>query len=174
MPTGLLVLQLLLLCSFSTSISNLPTGFPANIVVQPQLRAAIARLWEGSPTFRAQVLKIGEHPRYRVAVAVEPSLTINRNFRAQCVLRVYSTGFVTARVMVPLSRQVVELIPHELEHVIEHIEGIDVKRDSTRRGGGAYDTGRGQIETVRAVRAGRQARQELEAGREEVATLTQR
>jgi hypothetical protein len=174
MPSGLLVLQLFL-CSFSTSISNVPTGFPANIVVQLQLRAAVVRLWEGSPTFRAQVQKIAEHPLYRVAVAVEPSLSINRSYRAQCVLRVYSTGFVTARVMVPLNRQVDELIPHELEHVVEHIEGVDVKRDAHRFGGGAYDTGHGHIETLRAVRVGRQARQELETGRREaVATLTQR
>ena len=107
MSSGLLVLQLFL-CSFSTSISNVPTGspFPTNIIVQPELRAAVAQLWEGSPTFRAQCQKIGEHQRYRVAVVIEPSLNLNRNWRAQCVLRVYSSGFVTARVMVPHSRQV--------------------------------------------------------------------
>jgi hypothetical protein len=173
MPSGLLVLQLFL-CSFSTSISNVPTGFPANVVVQPELRAAVARMWEGSPTFRAQVLKIGEHPRYRVAVTLEPALLLNRTWRAQCVLRVYSSGFVSARVMVLLNREVEELIAHELEHVIEHIEGVDVRRDLNKRGSGTYDTGHGRIETTRASRAGRQARQELEAGREAVATLTQR
>ncbi len=71
MSSGLLVLQLFL-CSFSTSISNVPTGFPDNIVVQPELRAAVAQLWEGSPTFRAQCRKIGEQRRYRVAVVLEP------------------------------------------------------------------------------------------------------
>jgi hypothetical protein len=173
MSSGLLVLQLFL-CSISTSISNVPTGFPANIVVQTELRAAVARLWQGSPTFRAQCLKIGEHKRYRVAVTVEPSLALSRNWRAQCVLRVYSTGLVAARVMVALNRQVDELIPHELEHIVEHIDGVNVRREANRRTGSAYEVGHGQIETVRAVQAGRQAQQELAASRDAVALLTRR
>ena len=177
MSSGLLVLQLFL-CSFSTSISNAPTGipsgFPANIVVQAGLRAVVAQLWEGSPTFRAQCQKIGEQKRYRVAVVLEPSLTLSRNCRAQCVLRVYSSGFVTARVMVPHGRQVTELIPHELEHIVEHIEGVNVKSEVSRGGTGAFDAGGGRVETVRAMRVGRQARQELDASRGAVALLTRR
>lgn len=173
MYSGLLVLQLML-CSFSTSISNVPTGFPTNIIVQAQLRAAVAELWEGSPTFRAQCQKIGEHRRYRVALVIEPSLNLSRNYRAQCLLRAYSSGFVTARVMVPHTRQVTELLPHELEHIIEHIEGLNVKHLSARQGTGAYDAGGGRVETVRALRVGRQARQEFEASRDAVALLSRR
>jgi hypothetical protein len=173
MSSGLLVLQLFL-CSFSTSIPNVPTGFPRNIVIQAPLRAAVARLWEGSPTFRAQCQKIGEHPRYRVAVVVEPALAFDRGCRAQCVMRVYTSGYVSARVMVPLGRQVDELIPHELEHIVEHIEGVNVKRDLRKHGSGTYDAGRGNIETLRAMQAGRRARQELEASRGAVAILTRR
>jgi hypothetical protein len=180
MSSGFLVLQLIL-CSFSTSISsfgtstsNVPTGFPTNIVVQAGLRAAVAQLWEGSPTFRAQCQKIGEHKRYRVAMVIEPSLSVSRSWRAQCVLRSYSSGFVTARMMVPPSRQLAELIPHELEHVIEHIDGINVQHEARRHGTGAYDTGGGRVETTRAVRVGRQARQELESSSDGVALLTRR
>lgn len=174
MSTGLLVLQLFL-CSFSTSISNVPTGFPPNIIVQPELRAAVAQLWEGSPTFRAQCRKIGEHRRYRVAMVLEPSLTLNRSYRAQCLLRAYSSGFVVARVMLPTRhRGVSELIPHELEHVIEHIDGIDVRREAKKSGADIYDVGGGRIETLRALRVGRQAKQELDASREAVALLTRR
>ena len=48
MSSGLLALQLFL-CSFSTvdierPISNVPTGFPTNIVVQAELRAVVAQL----------------------------------------------------------------------------------------------------------------------------------
>lgn len=174
MSSGLLVLQLLL-CSFSTSISNIPTGFPRNIIVQEELRPLVAQLWEGSPTFRAQCLKIGEHKMYRVALVRDPALNLNRSCRAQCVLRVYTTGFVTARVMLPYNGHTLsELIPHELEHVIEHIEGINVRRDAIRPGSGAYDVGAGRIETVRAVRVGRQARAEVETSRAAVAILTRR
>ena len=173
MSSGLLILQLFL-CSISTSISNVPIGFPTNIVVQAELRAAVARLWEGSATFRAQCLKIGEHKRYRVAVVVEPSLSFNRNYRAQCVLRAYTSGFVSARVMVLPGRTVEELIPHELEHVVEHIEGINVKQAAGKHGTGVYDAGQGQIETIRAMEAGRRARREVEADRGAVALLTRR
>jgi hypothetical protein len=174
MASGLFALHLFL-WSFSTSISNVPTGFPANIVVQQELRPAVAQLWAVSPTFRAQCQKIGEHPRYRVAVVIEPGLSLNRSCRAQCVLRVYSSGFVTARVMVPPNnRQLAELIPHELEHVVEHIEGVNLKRDMKRYGSGTYDAGRGQIETLRAERAGRQARDEVVAGTAAVGLITRR
>jgi len=173
MTSGLLVLQLLL-CSFSTSISNAPTGFPTNIVVQAELRQTVARLWESSPTFRAQCERIGAQKRYRVAVVIDPSLAISRTWRAQCVLRAYSSGFVTARVMVPLTRQLTELIPHELEHVIEHIEGINVSREARLPGRGAYDVGAGRVETVRAMRVGRQAHEEIEASRNAVTVLTRR
>ena len=76
--------------------------------------------------------------------------------------------------MVPHNRQLTELIPHELEHIVEHIDGVNVKRDPTRPGKGAYEAGAGRVETVRAVRVGRQARQELEASRDAVALLTRR
>ena len=56
--------------------------------------------------------------------------------RAQCVLKSYSSGFVNARVMVPLNRQITELIPHELEHVIEHI-GYDEGQIAQMKGEGA-------------------------------------
>jgi hypothetical protein len=178
MSSGFLLLHLFL-WSFSTSISNapseLPTDFPSNIVIQPELRATVVRLWSGSPTFRAQCLKIGAHDRYRVAVVLEPALTLNRNnCRAQCVMRIYTSGFVSARVSLPSSRDLEELIPHELEHVVEHIDGVDVRRDVRRHGTGTYDAGRGRIETVRATRAGRQARAELEADTRTVTLLTRR
>lgn len=176
MTSGFFVLQLLL-CSISTSISNVPIvpiGFPTNIIVQAELRPTIMQLWESSPTFRAQCQRIGEERRYRVAVVIEPTLAISRTWRAQCVLRAYTSGFVTARVMVPLNRQVTELIPHELEHVIEHIEGINVSREARTRGKGAYDVGSGRVETVRAMRVGRQAREEVETGRDAVTVLTRR
>jgi hypothetical protein len=197
MPSELLLLHLFL-WSFSTSISNvhnipsstvsstvpstlsatvsatLPIGFPKNIVVQPELRETVARLWAGSPTFRAQCLKIGERSLYRVAVVIEPKISLNRNCRAQCVLRVYSTGYVMARVMVPKNHELPELIPHELEHIVEHIDGVDVTRNVRKYGAGAFDAGRGLIETVRAIHAGRQARDELDAGTRAVALLTRR
>jgi hypothetical protein len=152
----------------------LPTGFPKNIVVQPELRATIVRLWAGSPTFRAQCLKIGAKSLYRVAVTLDPVLALNSNYRAQCTLRVYSTGFVSARVTIPSSRDLDELIAHELEHIVEHIEGVDVRRNLSRSGTGAWDAGRGRIETVRATRAGRQVRDELLAETRTLALLTRR
>ena len=115
--------------SFDTR-SQLPLDFPTNIVVQQELREAVSRLWAGSATFRAQCLKIGERRLYRVAVMLDPVLSLNGACRAQCVLRVYSSGLVTARITVPhQGRLLDELIPHELEHVLEHIEGIDVTRN---------------------------------------------
>jgi hypothetical protein len=152
----------------------LPIGFPRNIIIEKELRATVVRLWASSPTFRAQCQKIGEHRLYRVVVVRDPTLSLYRDCRAQCVLRVYSSGFVVARVTVPSGKHLDELIPHELEHVVEHIEGVDVARNVRKYGAGAYDAGRGRIETVRAMRAGRQARAELAPETRTVALLTRR
>ena len=146
MSSGFLLLHLFL-WSFSTSISNgptdltsaarvepsashdardgsfdtrsqLPLDFPTNIVVQQELREAVSRLWAGSATFRAQCLKIGERRLYRVAVMLDPVLSLNgalpRAMRAARLLVGLRDG---AHHGAPPGRLLDELIPHELEHV---------------------------------------------------------
>jgi hypothetical protein len=54
----------------------------------------------------------------------------------------------------------VELVAHEIEHVCEQIEGVDLRALSLRHDSGVYDMG-GHYETQRAIAAGHRVSREL-------------
>jgi hypothetical protein len=143
----------------TSSIAQEP--WPKNIWVQSSLRDTMRSLWHHSPTFRAQCLKIGEHRRYHVQIVMDAALVLQRRCRAQCTLRTFSSGLVMARIAVPDKHELTELIPHEIEHVLEHIEGVDLRRNLVTGGHGVYEAGDGRLESARAISAGRKVRAEM-------------
>jgi len=159
------ILLHLLLLSFSLGATSSPQpSLPANIWIHPDLRTTVARLWEGSPTFRAQCERIRQHPHYMVNITIDPRLTNDRYCRAQCVMRVYSSGLVIASITVPdMPHLNAELIPHEFEHVIERIDGINLRVAAAQHRPGVFSLNDGRIETERAKRVGKQAYQEVQA-----------
>ena len=56
---------------------------------------------------------------------------------------------------------ITELLPHELEHVLEQVEGIDLPALAKRRASGVQEVGRGVYETERARGAGLMALREV-------------
>jgi hypothetical protein len=52
-------------------------------------------------------------------------------------------------------------LAHELEHVLEHVDGVDVRRAVERGVRGAHWTDHGNLETARAVAIGRAVAQEM-------------
>jgi hypothetical protein len=58
---------------------------------------------------------------------------------------------------------IAEIIAHELEHVCEQMEGVDLPALSRRKGVGVYNLN-GHYETVRAIRAGQTATREYQDG----------
>ena len=64
----------------------------------------------------------------------------------------------------PLDDQV-ELIAHEIEHVIEQLDGVDLRVRASLRGTGASMCENGSFETIRAVRAGLAVAREVDGGR---------
>ena len=69
-------------------------------------------------------------------------------------------GVVVGRVQVPLSADVIEFIAHELEHILERAEGVDLPRESERTGSGVWRAVDG-FETQRATDMGRQVAREV-------------
>jgi hypothetical protein len=66
-------------------------------------------------------------------------------------------------VAVPTGSETVELMAHELHHVIECIRGFDHKAEAARRGSGVWRSA-GELEvyeTQAAIDAGRQVAKEL-------------
>jgi hypothetical protein len=84
--------------------------------------------------------------------------------RASTRMAVAADGVVVAYVSVPPVSEVIELVAHELEHVIERAHGVNLEAESKRRGSGVWRA-YGGFETQRAIDAGRQVAQELQESR---------
>jgi hypothetical protein len=78
--------------------------------------------------------------------------------RAQIVR---SPTALSAFIDLPISSSFPELLAHELEHVVEAIEGIDLAARARQQGSGVFRVLEGVFETARAKRAGRQAEAEI-------------
>ncbi len=129
---------------------------PPNIdagVFAPDVRALLGR----SPTFRAQCARIAAQPRVHVRIEVVNALDSGR---AQTTMHRSRSGALDADVLVLFGENYGELLAHELEHVIEQIDGVDLRREAAQ--GRAWEIAGGLFETRRASRAGVQVRREAE------------
>jgi len=114
-----------------------------------------------SSTFRAQCARISAEPHAYVRVTIVDSL--EPGTRAQTIFHRYRSGALVAEVELRFGGNYRELLAHELEHVIEQIEGVDLRQETTR--GSAWAVGGGAFETRRARLAGVQVLEESAATR---------
>jgi hypothetical protein len=84
--------------------------------------------------------------------------------RAMTRMRADSGGVVVARVSVPPVSHAIELVAHELEHVLERPTGLDLAGASRRRGSGVWKAV-GGFESQRAIDIGRQVAAEVQDSR---------
>src|SRR5215203_4214853 len=125
---------------------------PANVTFPRDLERAIARIYDRSPTFRAQCERIAAADHARIDVRIDPKMP--SRCRAFSVID-RRDGQIVAEVHLPPSSDHTELLAHELEHVIEQIEGLNLRRLSRQKGSGVHEIERGLFETDRAQMAGR-------------------
>jgi hypothetical protein len=120
----------------------------------------IVRSWlEHSPSFRQQCRELAAAPRLRatVRVAQRPAGTA---FRAVTrFVRQKRSGELRAEIEIRSAPDMTELLAHELEHVLEQVEGIDL--DALAEEGEARRLSDGSFETARAVQAGRRVAAEV-------------
>ena len=115
-------------------------------------------MWEQSPTFRRQCQRIGRdrtltvhvHPFHQTRTAAATTQLVHRR----------GSGLVADLYLGQLDR-VVELLAHELEHIVERLEGIDVVQMTRRVPQLVWSTADGRYETRRAIRSGRTVASEV-------------
>jgi hypothetical protein len=110
-----------------------------------------------SPTFRAQCERIAATPWVRVTLAMTTGLG---EARARTTIFRFSAGALRAEVVLQFGQDYRELLAHEFEHVLEQLDGIDLRLEAQH--GRAWLLGSGAFETRRASEAGRRARRECE------------
>jgi hypothetical protein len=139
---------------------------PINIKLSPRLAAIVADALRESPTLREQCERIGRIRRVRVYIDLdapdEPTAPLLS--RAHTNIKRYQFGAITAAIHLWSTRDVVELLAHELEHVSEYAEGINYHAESARSPDTVWATGPDTFETARAVLVGKLVAAEI-AGR---------
>ena len=145
----------------TVSDASVTLSQPGNIKVDPLLQPVVDALFEKSPTLRRQWRALGATRTVRVSLISSSFLREATNARARAAISRYASGAVRAVVELPPGVDITELLPHELEHVLEQVEGIDLSALAKKHALGVEQVGRGVYETQRARRAGLMALQEV-------------
>jgi hypothetical protein len=143
------------------------SALPSNLHVAPIYREMVESMADRSPTFQAQLTRIANAQEVTVHVDVVLRIT---GARAMTQMDRRNDG-LTARIQVARFDNVIELIAHEIEHVIEQIERVDLAG-----GAGMADTGIYAVslngmafETARAARVGVSVAREVAGSRDRTA-----
>ena len=137
-------------------------AIPSNIFVSDMYRPLVESMLRGSPTFRRQCVRIAGEPTLSVYLVVDPPP--RRYFvRATTRLTRDDRGRLTATVHISPFENTEELIAHELEHIIEQLDGVDLAKHAAqpRTGVFAIDSNGSMFETMRARRMGLKVASEL-------------
>ena len=139
------------------SLGEVPAALPCRLLAHAHLRPLLEQLWSRSVTFRQQCRRLAGA---RAVVLLQGASADETVWDAESRIGTLDTGRVMARVRVRTGRESVEVIAHELEHVLERIDGVRLALDAARRGSGTTVAG-GAYETRRATEAGRQVAKEV-------------
>jgi hypothetical protein len=135
------------------------SNFHVDEILQPLVSALLTK----SDTFRRQWDTINASPLIRVRVRSIIGLQDESRARARGQVSRYAHGSMRATIEIPSAADVTELLPHELEHVIEQLEGVDLRGLAQRGEQGVVEVRRGMYETARARAAGLQVVREVYA-----------
>jgi hypothetical protein len=140
-----------------TPVSVAAPPWPCRLVVASDLRPSIDVAWQRSPTFRAQCERLA---RAGALVLLHRATVVQTKRQAHSEIGVSADGVTVARVLVRLNAETVELIAHELEHVLEHLDGVNLVAKADRHRSGVLLSG-DAYETDRAIEAGQRVAREV-------------
>jgi len=135
-------------------------SLPATVSVARDLRRHIGSMLAMSSTFRAQCGRITRAPSLIIMILVDPALA-ERSYRARTWFGRTPAGSLVARVHISLRTSPIEWIAHELEHVVEQLDGLSLPALAAARQG-AWLSGEKMFETTRAIEAGRRVAAEMQ------------
>lgn len=125
---------------------------PANLKLPSGFRATIETMLERSPMFRRQCLRLTAAPHLTVVVRMLHPLA--GGARARSTISPVDDRRIAAVVEINPLGDFMELFAHELEHVIEQLDGIDLAAKASVARSGVRGCVDGSFETSRAVRVG--------------------
>ena len=135
---------------------------PPNLKIPDMYRSYVESMLRRSPTFRRQCRRLAN--ALGLTVVLRQFLTRPPDrVRAQTSFSTDRDGRLYATVETRTLEDQVELIAHEIEHVIERLDGVDLRARAALPGTGVHlcDGSGGSFETIRATRAGLAAADEV-------------
>ena len=129
-----------------------------NLTIASSYQTLVDAMLTRSPTFRRQCARLAAAPSLSVVIRSESP--VGTRARAMTEIQRLSGGRLVAYVRVGLSAATGELIAHEIEHVLEQLDGVDLPVKSRLRGSGvkrlseleAYETTRAIVTGQRVAR----------------------
>jgi hypothetical protein len=148
-------------------LSHADPGLPRNVLIESSFSDAVNLMLVGSATFRTQCDRLRDVEPLIVYVRLDRDAAVpaSRRSRAEGVIQRYQFGRIKATVTLWSDEHAVELIAHELEHVIEYMEGVDYRRLALTFRGGVWNDGSDRFETNRAIQAGARVAAEVARAR---------
>ena len=133
---------------------------PPNLIVPSPHDKFVSEMWRRSATFRRQGRRIAEETGLVVRVHTNP-LVPGESVRATTRVR-RQPGSLAADVYIRDTGDFVELLAHELEHVLEQLDRVDLRAAAQRAGRAVWVAGDGSFETIRAIHVGRRVAAEVQ------------
>jgi hypothetical protein len=126
-----------------------------NISVTDLYRPLVRSMLERSATFRRQWSRLARATTLTIDVRSEPSG--GPGLAAHTTIKRELGQPISARVIIVHGRRTAELIAHELEHIIEQLDGINLDQKAEVRGSGVRHCSCAEgtaFETTRAIETG--------------------
>lgn len=133
---------------------------PLNISAPKMLRPLLEKMLLASPTFRRQCEEIDRARHLKIYIKLLRT-HYNKGYRAVSNVKRYEGGLLKVRMELLMPDDLVELIGHEFEHVLEQIEQIDLEAQVFTKVSDISRNHDGSFETARAIQAGRRVRMEF-------------
>jgi hypothetical protein len=143
-----------------------PVTLAPNITVTSVYRALVSRMLERSATFRNQCERLGRARHLTIEIKAEMSRRPETT-RAWTNISRAADARLHAIVTVPPGTRQAELIAHELEHVLEQLDGVNLQDLSRIRSSGVRECqcdDTGAYETTRAIKTGLRVAEEVGEG----------
>jgi hypothetical protein len=164
---GLATCSVVVSCAAGLALANDRPSIVENAELPPNLsttavfRPYLDRMVRTSPTFRSQCKRLAAAPSVIVQLRLEDSKR-RPSFRARTVLERDQGVVVAAQIFLYPSPDAVELIAHEIEHVLEQLDGVDL--EAHVGSGNVWRREDGAFETRRATEAGLRVPREMRDG----------
>ena len=131
---------------------------PSSIQMPPGFDRVLERIYHRSPTFRTQYDRLVAHPHLTIRIF----LNVRLPSYCRAFTRVGRHGrTIRADMHLPPSSDHSELLAHEFEHLLEQIEGVDLRQLALVPGSGIYEIETELYESERAKAAGRAVAKEV-------------